>query len=598
MSEFSLEAETEAPPAQEYRVLARKYRPTRFADLIGQDAMVQTLANAIAKDRIAHAFLMTGVRGVGKTSTARLIAKALNCIGPDGQGGPTIDPCGVCEPCKAITEGRFIDVVEMDAASHTGVDDMRAVIDSVRYASVSGRYKIHIIDEVHMLSKSAFNALLKTLEEPPPHVKFIFATTELDKVPVTVLSRTQRFDLKRIPADKLEAHFRTVSESEGIGIEDDAVRMIAAAAEGSVRDGLSLLDQAIAHADGEGAVTGEAVRAMLGLSDRGRTRALLSAILTGDSGAALAELASQYDLGVGPDKAVESLLELVHAITRRQVGADIDLVMSEDGHAQLDEWAGAMSPATLHRFWQLLLKGLEEVKRGTMALQTAEMVILRLIHAAQMPDPGALMKALNAEVKNVEVVRGQPEPTPPKREPVEAEIHQLRAGTGPATDRHSGGRGGQAHQPGPDGELTAEPAAPAKLAGPTSFAGLSQHLLDTGENWLYNWLDHGVGMVSLERGRILLSGEALGENADRLRELRAFCAAHYEGDWDIRLDPKAEGKTGEQLEIEAKAAERAAVMADPNVQRLLAAFPDAELLGYDLNADIGGDTAARKQGNA
>src|ERR1700759_1853349 len=276
------------PKGDAYRVLARKYRPQTFAELIGQDAMVTTLGNAIKRGRLAHAFLLTGVRGVGKTSTARLIAKALNCIGPDGQGGPTIDPCGICEPCTAIAEGRHIDVIEMDAASHTGVDDVREIIEAVRYAAVSARYKIYIIDEVHMLSRNAFNALLKTLEEPPAHVKFLFATTEVNKVPVTVLSRCQRFDLRRIPAEKLAAHFAEVSKAEGVEVEPDALAMIASAAEGSARDGLSILDQAIAH--GAGAVTATQVRDMLGLADRGRIRRLLELVLSGDAASALAAL--------------------------------------------------------------------------------------------------------------------------------------------------------------------------------------------------------------------------------------------------------------------------------------------------------------------
>src|SRR5436305_495981 len=291
----------EAPPpasTSPYRVLARKYRPQTFAELIGQDAMVQTLANAIARGRIAHAFLLTGVRGVGKTSTARLIAKALNCIGPDGQGGPTITPCGVCDPCRAIAEGRHIDVIEIDAASHNGVENVREMTDAVRYAAVSARYKMYIIDEVHMLSKPAFNALLKTLEEPPEHVKFILATTEVDKVPVTVLSRCQRFDLRRISADKLAEHFAEVSKAEGVEVEAEALEMIARAAEGSARDGLSILDQAIAH--GAGRVTAEQVRDMLGLADRGRIRRLLRLVLSGDATAALAELDDAHEPGIDP----------------------------------------------------------------------------------------------------------------------------------------------------------------------------------------------------------------------------------------------------------------------------------------------------------
>src|SRR4051812_28725111 len=377
--------------AQPYRVLARKYRPQSFGELIGQDAMVQTLGNAIKRDRLAHAFLLTGVRGVGKTSTARLIAKALNCIGPDGQGGPTISPCGVCEPCRAIAEGRHIDVVEMDAASHTGVDDVREIIEAVRYSAVSARYKVYIIDEVHMLSKNAFNALLKTLEEPPAHVKFLFATTEVNKVPVTVLSRCQRFDLRRIPADTLAAHFAEVAHAEGVEVEPEALALIARAAEGSARDGLSILDQAIAH--GAGGVTAAQVRDMLGLSDRGAIRKLLGLLLAGDALAALAALRDQYDLGVEPLAVLRGLLESVHGITRAKVGGAEDPAQSAEEREAYAEWA-SLSYAAIHRLWQLLLKGLAEVHAAPMPLEAAEMALLRVIHASELPDPASLMEKL------------------------------------------------------------------------------------------------------------------------------------------------------------------------------------------------------------
>src|SRR6185436_13221213 len=286
--------------------------------------------------------------------------KALNCIGPDGQGGPTITPCNVCEPCRAIAEGRHIDVIEMDAASHTGIDDIREIIDAVRYASVSARYKIYIIDEVHMLSKSAFNALLKTLEEPPEHVKFLFATTEVNKVPVTVLSRCQRFDLRRIPADLLTAHFAHVAELEGVSVEPEALALIARAAEGSARDGLSILDQAIAH--GAGAVTAGQVRDMLGLADRGRIRRLLQLALVGDATAALAELDEAHALGIDPTALLRGLLEAVHGITRAKVGGALDPAQSAEEREAYADWASRLSYAAVHRLWQLLLKGLSEIQ--------------------------------------------------------------------------------------------------------------------------------------------------------------------------------------------------------------------------------------------
>jgi DNA polymerase-3 subunit gamma/tau len=383
-------------PATPYRVLARKYRPQTFSQLIGQDAMVRTLANAITRDRLAHAFLMTGVRGVGKTSTARLIAKALNCVAPDGSGGPTIDPCGVCEPCTAIAEGRHIDVIEMDAASHTGVDDVREIIEAVRYAAVSARYKIYIIDEVHMLSRNAFNALLKTLEEPPAHVKFLFATTEVDKLPVTVLSRTQRFDLKRIPTPLLQQHFASVCREEEIEAEEEALHMIAAAAEGSVRDGLSILDQAIAHADMEtgGRITAERVRDMLGLSDKGAQRRLFAALLEGDPKAVLADVDRQYALGVEPLALMRGMMDLAHRITVTQIGGNAADAATLEEREALEGWAGKLTAGQLHRLWQLLLKGYDEVRKAPDPLIAAQMALLRVLHAADMPDPGTLAKKL------------------------------------------------------------------------------------------------------------------------------------------------------------------------------------------------------------
>ena len=425
--------------AQPYRVLARKYRPQSFSALIGQDAMVQTLANAIKRDRLAHAFLMTGVRGVGKTSTARLIAKALNCVGPDGQGGPTIDPCGVCEPCTAIAEGRHIDVIEMDAASHTGVDDVREIIEAVRYSAVSARYKIYIIDEVHMLSRNAFNALLKTLEEPPAHVKFLFATTEVEKLPVTVLSRCQRFDLRRIPVGLLASHFAGICTAENVAGEDEALAMIAEAAEGSVRDGLSILDQAIAHADmasgGQGGptlVTAAQVQEMLGLADKTVQRRLLAALLAGDGGQLLEIIAAQFALGVEPVALLRGTMDLVHRITVCQLGKSPAESASAEERTAITDWAQSLATGQLHRLWQLLLKGHDEVRTAPDPLVAAEMALLRCLHAADLPDPGQLIKRLEdlaahapaAPANNTPAAPSQPSPTGQMRE-WEAMVHRI-----------------------------------------------------------------------------------------------------------------------------------------------------------------------------
>ena len=533
-------AAVSAAPAQPYRVLARKYRSQTFAELIGQEAMVQTLANAIKRDRLAHAFLMTGIRGVGKTSTARLIAKALNCIGPDGQGGPTIDPCGQCEPCQAIAEGRHIDVIEMDAASHTGVDDVREIIEAVRYAAVSARYKIYIIDEVHMLSRNAFNALLKTLEEPPAHVKFLFATTEVDKLPVTVLSRCQRFDLRRIPTALLAEHFGRVCEAEGVPADGEALAMIASAAEGSVRDGLSILDQAIAHADmgGEGRVTPAQVQDMLGLADKSVQRKLFAALLAGD-GAELLELVdAQFALGVEPLSLMRSQMELVHRVTVAQIGKGAADAHSAEERAAIEDWAKRLSPGQLHRLWQLLLKGHDEVRSAPDPLASAQMALMRVMHASDLPDPGTLAKRL--------------------------EEAAAQAATAPAS---------------PGG---AAPSAPTAAAAPASSAvldwsGLCDRVENNGQLRIAQIMRDWMRVIELTPGELryaLVDGYP-GDPAPEVRD--ALLRATGER-WQVDRGQGEAQPSLRELATLAKAAEDAAMRNSPLVAATLAAFPGAEFV--------------------
>ncbi len=524
---------------QPYRVLARKYRPQTFSELIGQEAMVRTLANAIARDRLAHAFLMTGVRGVGKTSTARLIAKALNCVGPDGQGGPTIAPCGVCEPCTAIAEGRHIDVIEMDAASNTGVDDVREIIEQVRYAAVSARYKIYIIDEVHMLSRNAFNALLKTLEEPPSHVKFLFATTEVDKLPVTVLSRTQRFDLRRIPAALLAEHFAKVCALEGVEAEAEALSIIANAAEGSVRDGLSILDQAIAHADldGEGKVAATRVRDMLGLADKSAQRRLLGHLLAGDSKGMLSAVDEQYALGVEPLALLRALMDLVHRVTLAQVSGGEPDAPSEDERAALADFVGRLGPGELHRLWQLLLKGHDEVRTGPDPLVSLQMALLRILHAAQMPDPGKLAKRIE-------------------------EIAASGIGSAPA------------------GEVAPAVPAPVAAAPNQSWAALVDQVDAAGQLRVAQIMRDRVRVIELGPDRLVYE-PADAYPDDPAPDIREALLKVTGRRWLIeRGAGAAQPSLRETAEAEAAAAD-ARIRSDPLVKAAFEAFPDAELIGTE-----------------
>ena len=563
-------------PAKPYQVLARKYRPETFADLVGQEAMVRTLKNAFQADRIAQAFIMTGIRGTGKTTTARIIAKGMNCIGPDGSGGPTTEPCGVCEHCTAIMDGRHVDVLEMHAASRTGVGDIREIIDSVRYRAASARYKIYIIDEVHMLSTSAFNALLKTLEEPPAHVKFIFATTEIRKVPVTVLSRCQRFDLRRIEPEEMMAMLRRIADAEGAEIAEDALALITRAAEGSARDAQSLLDQAISHGAGE--TTAEQVRAMLGLADRGRVLDLFDLVMKGDAAGALDELGRQYADGAEPMAVLRDLAEVTHWVSVIKITPEAaeDPTVGPDERTRGQAMAAALPTRVLARMWQMLLKALEEVGQAPNAMMAAEMAVIRLTHVADLPAPEDLLRRLQDAPP-------PPAPTPPT----------------------SGGGAPAPGGPGPEARVSRAPTAPTGNGGVTALAVASDSALarfarfeDVVELIRRNRdvkllidVETGLRLARYEPGKIEFTPteSAPRDLAPRLaQQLQGWTGVR----WGVTLVQGAETATVAEIRDAARLALEAEALAHPTVQAVIAAFPNARITAIRTPEEIAAEAEA------
>jgi len=545
---------------QAYQVLARKYRPQTFADLIGQEAMVRTLRNAFAADRIAHAFVMTGVRGVGKTTTARIIAKGLNCLTATG---PTIEPCGTCGACVAIAEGRHVDVLEYDAASNTQVDKMRDILASIPYRPTEARYKVIIFDEVHMLSSGSFNALLKTLEEPPAHVKFIFATTEIRKVPVTILSRCQRYDLRRIEPEVMMAHLQGILARENASVAEDALALITRAAEGSVRDALSLLDQAIAHGAGE--TSADQVRAMLGLADRGRGLDLFEMVMKGDAAGALSELAAQYADGADPMAVLRDLAEITHWISVLKITPEAaeDPTVPPDERSRGLDMAGRLPMRSLTRMWQMLLKALEEVSLAPNAMMAAEMAIIRLTHVAELPDPDSLIRKLQTLPHPGPTATGTARPTPASPAPAPRMAGQPQRGMA------GGGAGGAA---------TALAVAPDSLARFTTLAEVAELIREKRDIKLLFELETFVRPVHVAPGRIEFqpTADAPSDLASRLAQrLQGWTGAR----WGVSVtgfgggQTLAENRDRDRLEAEAEA------MKLPLVQAVLAAFPGARIAG-------------------
>ncbi len=556
---------------QKYQVLARKYRPETFADLVGQDAMVRTLKNAFEADRIAQAFVMTGIRGTGKTTTARIIAKGMNCIGPDGEGGPTTEPCGQCEHCVAIMEGRHVDVLEMDAASNTSVNDIREIIDSVHYRAASARYKIYIIDEVHMLSNSAFNALLKTLEEPPAHVKFIFATTEIRKVPVTVLSRCQRFDLRRIEPEVMIALLRKIATAEGAEIADDALALITRAAEGSARDATSLLDQAISHGAGE--TTADQVRAMLGLADRGRVLDLFDMILKGDAAGALTELGAQYADGADPMAVLRDLAEITHwtSVVKITPEAADDPTISPDERSRGLQMAETLPMRVLTRLWQMLLKALDEVASAPNAMMAAEMAIIRLTHVADLPSPGDLVKKL----------QDGPPPAAP-----------MGNGGAAGASTSSGAQAVQQAQtrmatnPSAHGQATALAQDPAEaLARYPTFEHVIELIRSNRDVKLLVEVETTLRLAAYQPGRIEFE-----PTADAPRDLAQRLSARLQlwtgNRWGVSIVSDGGGKTITEVRDAADLELKSKAEAHPLVQAVMEQFPKARITAIRTPEEI------------
>ncbi|MCE9650625.1 MAG: DNA polymerase III subunit gamma/tau [Parvibaculum sp.] len=561
---FDLMGGQAKPPRQQasgYQVLARKYRPSNFDDLVGQEAMVRTLSNAFETGRIAHAFMLTGVRGVGKTTTARILARALNYEKP-GVTAPTIHMDGPGVHCDAIMESRHVDVLEMDAASRTGIDDIREIIESVRYLPVSARYKVYIIDEVHMLSKAAFNGLLKTLEEPPAHVKFIFATTEIRKVPVTVLSRCQRFDLRRLSVDELTGLLSRISQKEEIAVEDAALKLLARAADGSARDGLSLLDRAIAHgaSEGEAQIRELSIRDMLGLADRARVFDLFDMLMQGDIAAALGELRAQYDVGADPAVVLSDLAELTHWLTRLklvQAAAD-DMAMSETERVRGQEMAAKLPIRVLSRVWQMLLKGIVEVQGASRPIAAAEMVLVRIAYVSDGPGPEELIEQLKG---------GGAQSSSPSR-------------SAPSSGPSGGGPRAQLRTvaSAPEREpVAAQPVAPgvafARFEDVVAFFGAQRDIR------MKSTLEAGVRLVRFEQGHIEIQplADTPGDIARELSEKLTRAAGRR---WVVSI-ATAKADAAPTLKEQAQTREqalKASAEADPLVKAALAAFPGAVIV--------------------
>ncbi|MDB5570569.1 MAG: dnaX [Hyphomicrobiales bacterium] len=562
-----------AGPAGAYRVLARKYRPANFDDLIGQDAMVRTLRNAFELGRIHQAYLLTGVRGVGKTTTARILARAFNYELPAHDGrpavvSPTID---IVEPgvhCNAIIESRHVDVVEMDAASNTGIDDVREIIESARYKPVMARYKVFIIDEVHMLSKQAFNGLLKTLEEPPEHVKFLFATTEIDKVPVTVRSRCQRFDLRRIESDLMVSHLSSICEREGVKISDKALSLIARAAEGSVRDALSLLDQAIAHgpSGAADAISEEAVRDMLGVADRARIVDLFESVMKGDIASALGQLKEQYDQGADPALVLTDLAQFVHFVTRLKIApnARVESSATEEETVRGRLFASSLSTVALTRAWQILTKGLQEIKDSPRPLAAADMVLVRIAYASDLPSPEDVLRRLSA---------APAEPSPPRA--------SAGGGGGSSSSMQQGGSAARAFAPQGAPQSAPRAFAPPAAAEPrvhiANFEALVKLAQENRDIQMRMALERDVRLVRFEQGSLefsLVPGASPQLAQNLIRRLQEWTGER----WMVAVST-AQGAPTIQETRDARDRERATgVRSDPLVRSVLEQFPGAEIV--------------------